>query len=80
MLTLAEELEDNINERMEGQASFSSNPDEAIAIAMQQRELAKYSKTRRKTEVRMCAGGGVIGSQDCRVEKYLLYENLRSSR
>ena len=51
MLTLAEELEDKINEKMEGLASFSSNPDEAIAIAMQQKELAKYNKTRKKTEV-----------------------------
>ena len=53
MLTLAEELEDKINEKMEGLVSFLSNTDEAIAIAMQQKELAKYNKTRKKTKVRM---------------------------
>ena len=64
VLTLAEELEDSINEKMEGQASFSANPDEAIAIAMQQRELAKYSKTRKKTEV--CGVWGVSVCKICR--------------
>ena len=65
VLTLAEELEDSINERMEGQASFSANPDEAIAIAMQQRELAKYSKTRKKIEV-FCRCRGPQFTEVCR--------------
>ena len=45
MFNLYEELEYNINLRFESQNSLSCNTDEAIALAMQQKELIDFKKT-----------------------------------
>lgn len=45
LFSLYEELEYNINSRLESQSSLSVNPDEAFALAMQQRELYQFRKT-----------------------------------
>ena len=45
ILSLSEDLEDYINMKMESSMSLTGNPDEAIAIAMQQKEIAQYRKT-----------------------------------
>ena len=58
VLSLFEELEDHINLRMESQQSLSSNPDEAIALAMQQKELVVYKRTRKAPSPPKASGIG----------------------
>ena len=45
VLSLYEELEYNINLRLTNQNSLSPNPDEAIAVIFQQKEMMKYKGT-----------------------------------
>lgn len=45
VLSLYEELEYNINLRLANQSSLSPNPDEAIAITFQQKEMMKFKRT-----------------------------------
>lgn len=45
VFSLYEELEYNINLRLESQSSLTTNFDEAIVIAMQQREMVQFKKT-----------------------------------
>lgn len=45
VLNLYEELEYNINLRLANQSSLSPNPDEAIAITFQQKEMMQYKRT-----------------------------------
>lgn len=45
VLSLYEELEYNINLRLANQCSLSPNPDEAIAITFQQKEMMHYKRT-----------------------------------
>lgn len=45
VLSLYEELEYNINLRLANQSSLSPNPDEAIAITFQQKEMMRYKRT-----------------------------------
>lgn len=45
VFSLYEELEFNINQCLESQFSLSINPDHAIALAIQQKELVKFRKT-----------------------------------
>ena len=61
--SLHDRLKANINHRLERSGSFSEN-DEATAIAIQQRELAKYRKTRQDHTVFEVKGGSRILSLD----------------
>lgn len=45
VFSLYEELEFNINRCLESQSSLSTSPDQAIALAMQQKELVQFRKT-----------------------------------
>ena len=47
VLTLSEELQDFINMRMDSQESLSGNPDEAMALVFQQKELSRFNKTKK---------------------------------
>ena len=49
ILNLYEALEDTINRRMEELASLG-NPNEAIALALQQKEMRRYNKTLHKSD------------------------------
>ena len=53
ILSLYEALEDTINMRMEELGSLG-NPDEAIALTIQQQEMKRYNKTLYKSSPGIC--------------------------
>lgn len=79
VFSLYEELEYNINMRLESHSSLS-NPDEAISIALQQRELVHFKKTSKEgigfevnggSRLLFLDGGGIKGLVQVEVMRQL---------
>ena len=80
VFSLYEELEYNINLRLESQNSLSNNTDEAIVIAMQQKEMVQFKKTTKNgigfevnggSRLLFLDGGGIKGLVQLEVMRQL---------